>query len=84
MEPIDVYIGKRLKRSAAWLKSPINGRVRLLQAVEHPERALTRTPILPGKDRFEITKTNMFQIRSLDLSLIYTLQPGIFNLRLLL
>jgi len=84
MDTLDVYIGRRLKNYTARFKSPLYGRDRLLQAVRNPERLITRLVNPPSRDRFEITKNVIQYIRTPDLSLIYTLQQGMFNLRLLL
>jgi len=84
MDSIDVYIGKRLKKFASRQRSPINERTRLLQNALYLSRlGFPKIKTAPRTFYLEWNRSSTLTFVSVDWSRIYSLQPGLFNFRVL-
>jgi hypothetical protein len=84
MDPIDVYIGKRLKKFASRQRLPINERSRLLQNALYLSRfGFPKIKTAPRTIYLEWNRSVTLTFVSVDWSRIYSLQPGLFNFRVL-
>jgi hypothetical protein len=94
MDPIDVYLGKRIRNWASSYKPPANGKTRLLRAA-----ALTPTHNLAETEndiaRFDLFRLRFFRFTTpfswhrdfsakfFDWTIVYSFETSLVNLRLM-